>query len=63
MKGRKIFLFVVKHCNSMSVYALFLSRQAVEGAVILPENQDFSQIGVKEPKLHFITAGSKGSLQ
>lgn len=38
-----------------------LSRQAVEGAVVLPENQDFSQIGVKKPKLHFITAGSKGS--
>lgn len=44
----------------MSVYSL--SWQAVEGAVILPENQDFSQIGVNEPKLHFITAGSKGSL-
>ncbi|CAG11456.1 unnamed protein product, partial [Tetraodon nigroviridis] len=37
--------------------------EAVEGAVILPENQDFSQIGVKKPKLHFITAGSKGILR
>uniref|UniRef100_A0A674NEL3 Transducin beta like 3 n=1 Tax=Takifugu rubripes TaxID=31033 RepID=A0A674NEL3_TAKRU len=36
--------------------------EAVEGVIFLPENQDFSQIGVKNPKLHFVTAGSKGSL-
>lgn len=34
--------------------------QAVEGVVLLPINQDFSLIGVKNNNLHFITAGSKG---
>ncbi|GAA6228690.1 transducin beta-like protein 3 [Lates japonicus] len=37
--------------------------EAVEGVVLLPENQDFSQIGVKSKDLHFITAGSKGVLR
>ncbi|TWW69934.1 transducin beta-like protein 3 [Takifugu flavidus] len=37
--------------------------EAVEGVIFLPENQDFSQIGVKNPKLHFVTAGSKGILR
>lgn len=37
--------------------------EAVEGVVLLPENQDFSQIGVKSSDLHFITAGSKGVLR
>uniref|UniRef100_A0A8D3CRK1 Transducin beta like 3 n=1 Tax=Scophthalmus maximus TaxID=52904 RepID=A0A8D3CRK1_SCOMX len=37
--------------------------EAVEGVVLLPENEDFSQIGVKSKDLHFITAGSKGVLR
>ncbi|XP_029014911.1 transducin beta-like protein 3 [Betta splendens] len=37
--------------------------EAVEGVVLLPENKDFSQIGVKSKELHFITAGSKGILR
>ncbi|XP_037544273.1 transducin beta-like protein 3 [Nematolebias whitei] len=37
--------------------------EAVEGAVLLPENTDLSQIGVKSKGLHFITAGSKGVLR
>uniref|UniRef100_A0A7N9ATK4 Transducin beta like 3 n=1 Tax=Mastacembelus armatus TaxID=205130 RepID=A0A7N9ATK4_9TELE len=37
--------------------------EAVEGVVLLPENKDFSQIGVKSKDLHFITAGSKGVLR
>ncbi|XP_029364414.1 transducin beta-like protein 3 [Echeneis naucrates] len=37
--------------------------EAVEGVVLLPENEDFSQIGVKSRDLHFITAGSKGVLR
>uniref|UniRef100_UPI003AAFAA71 transducin beta-like protein 3 n=1 Tax=Centroberyx gerrardi TaxID=166262 RepID=UPI003AAFAA71 len=37
--------------------------EAVEGVVLLPENEDFSQIGVKNKDLHFITAGSKGVLR
>lgn len=28
--------------------------------MLLPENTDLSQIGVKTKDLHFITAGSKG---
>lgn len=28
--------------------------------MLLPENKDFSQIGVKSKEPHFITAGSKG---
>lgn len=35
--------------------------QAVEGVILLPDNEDLSQIGVKSKDLHFITAGSKGS--
>ncbi|XP_034566858.1 transducin beta-like protein 3 [Notolabrus celidotus] len=37
--------------------------EAVEGVVLLPDNKDFSQIGVKNTDLHFITAGSKGILR
>ncbi|KAF3700233.1 Transducin beta-like protein 3 [Channa argus] len=37
--------------------------EAVEGVVLLPENEDFSKIGVKSKDLHFITAGSKGVLR
>ncbi|KAK2833523.1 hypothetical protein Q5P01_017412 [Channa striata] len=37
--------------------------EAAEGVVLLPENKDFSQIGVKSNELHFITAGSKGVLR
>ncbi|KAM7386801.1 hypothetical protein PAMA_009431 [Pampus argenteus] len=37
--------------------------EAVEGVVMLPQKQDFSQIGVKSNDLHFITAGSKGVLR
>lgn len=36
------------------------SLQAVEGVVLLPEQTDLSQIGVKNTNLHFVTAGSKG---
>lgn len=44
-------------CSFMSV-CVFL--QAVEGVVLLPTSEDFSEIGVKNKDLHFITAGSKG---
>lgn len=37
--------------------------EAVEGVVLLPEDEDFSQIGVKNKDLHFVTAGSKGILR
>ncbi|CAL8305723.1 unnamed protein product [Merluccius merluccius] len=37
--------------------------EAVEGVVLLPEDQDLSQIGVQNNDLHFITAGSKGVLR
>nr|XP_020491885.1 transducin beta-like protein 3 [Labrus bergylta] len=37
--------------------------EAVEGVMLLPENEDFSEIGVKNNDLHFITAGSKGVLR
>uniref|UniRef100_A0A672FY32 U3 small nucleolar RNA-associated protein 13 C-terminal domain-containing protein n=1 Tax=Salarias fasciatus TaxID=181472 RepID=A0A672FY32_SALFA len=37
--------------------------EAVEGVVILPQNEDLSQIGVKSKELHFVTAGSKGVLR
>lgn len=37
--------------------------EAVEGVVLLPENEDLSQIGVKSNDLHFVTAGSKGILR
>ncbi|CAG5897727.1 unnamed protein product [Menidia menidia] len=37
--------------------------EAVEGVVVLPQNEDLSQIGVKNKNLHFITAGSKGVLR
>uniref|UniRef100_A0A3Q3BNA9 Transducin beta like 3 n=1 Tax=Kryptolebias marmoratus TaxID=37003 RepID=A0A3Q3BNA9_KRYMA len=37
--------------------------EAVEGVVVLPENTDLSQIGVRTKDLHFITAGSKGVLR
>uniref|UniRef100_A0A3P8WAM9 Transducin beta like 3 n=1 Tax=Cynoglossus semilaevis TaxID=244447 RepID=A0A3P8WAM9_CYNSE len=37
--------------------------EAVEGVVLLPNDQDYSQIGVKSKDLHFITAGSKGVLR
>ncbi|KAL2299100.1 hypothetical protein Nmel_014716 [Mimus melanotis] len=34
--------------------------ETVEAAVLLPEEGDFSQLGVKKQGLHFVTAGSKG---
>ncbi|XP_072549538.1 transducin beta-like protein 3 [Salminus brasiliensis] len=37
--------------------------EAVEGVVILPENEDYSQLGVKSKELHFVTAGTKGVLR
>lgn len=37
--------------------------ESVEGVVLLPENKDFSCIGVQNKELHFITAGSKGVLR
>ncbi|KFP83408.1 Transducin beta-like 3, partial [Acanthisitta chloris] len=37
--------------------------ETVEAAVLLPETGDFSQLGVKKPGLHFVTAGSKGILK
>uniref|UniRef100_A0A3Q3W174 U3 small nucleolar RNA-associated protein 13 C-terminal domain-containing protein n=1 Tax=Mola mola TaxID=94237 RepID=A0A3Q3W174_MOLML len=37
--------------------------ESVEGVVLLPKSKDFSQIGVKNQELHFITAGSKGILR
>ncbi|KAL7860468.1 hypothetical protein AOLI_G00168170 [Acnodon oligacanthus] len=37
--------------------------EAVEGVVVLSENKDYSQLGVKSKDLHFITAGSKGVLR
>lgn len=37
--------------------------EAVEGVVLLPKNEDLSEIGVKSKDLHFITAGSKGVLR
>ncbi|XP_026866596.2 transducin beta-like protein 3 [Electrophorus electricus] len=37
--------------------------EAVEGVIVLPENKDYSQLGVKSPELHFVTAGSKGVLR
>ncbi|KAL2101183.1 hypothetical protein ACEWY4_002944 [Coilia grayii] len=37
--------------------------ETVEGVVLLPEGEDYSDIGVKNKGLHFITAGSKGVLR
>ncbi|KAG5832192.1 hypothetical protein ANANG_G00288490 [Anguilla anguilla] len=37
--------------------------EAVEAVVLLPEEGDFSQLGVRTKGLHFITAGSKGVLR
>ncbi|KAJ4931957.1 hypothetical protein JOQ06_010393 [Pogonophryne albipinna] len=37
--------------------------EAVEGVVMLPVDEDLSQIGVKSKDMHFITAGSKGELR
>uniref|UniRef100_A0A8D0CJK8 Transducin beta like 3 n=1 Tax=Scleropages formosus TaxID=113540 RepID=A0A8D0CJK8_SCLFO len=37
--------------------------EAVEAVVLVPEGEDFPQIGVKSKGLHFITAGSKGVLR
>uniref|UniRef100_A0A8C8FHA7 U3 small nucleolar RNA-associated protein 13 C-terminal domain-containing protein n=1 Tax=Oncorhynchus tshawytscha TaxID=74940 RepID=A0A8C8FHA7_ONCTS len=34
--------------------------EAVESVVLLPEDEDFSEVGVKTKEIHFITAGSKG---
>lgn len=43
-------------------FLLFVDVQAVEGVVLLPGTSDFSQMGVKNEELHFVTAGSKGKL-
>ncbi|XP_064376115.1 transducin beta-like protein 3 isoform X2 [Dromaius novaehollandiae] len=37
--------------------------ESVEAAVLLPEKGEFSQLGVKNQGLHFLTAGSKGILK
>uniref|UniRef100_A0A8C8DW70 Transducin beta like 3 n=1 Tax=Oryzias sinensis TaxID=183150 RepID=A0A8C8DW70_9TELE len=37
--------------------------EAVEGVVLLPKDEDLSQLGVKSKDWHFITAGSKGILR
>ncbi|KAI4890463.1 hypothetical protein NFI96_025586 [Prochilodus magdalenae] len=37
--------------------------EAVEGVVVLYGNEDYSQLGVKNKELHFVTAGSKGVLR
>ncbi|XP_062840755.1 transducin beta-like protein 3 [Trichomycterus rosablanca] len=37
--------------------------EAVEGVVILPENEDYSELGAESKELHFVTAGSKGMLR
>ncbi|XP_077067777.1 transducin beta-like protein 3 [Siphateles boraxobius] len=37
--------------------------EAVEGVVLLPGTSDYSQMGVKDEELHFVTAGSKGVLR
>lgn len=37
--------------------------EAVEGVVLLPEKDNFTEIGVTNKGLHFITAGSKGVLR
>lgn len=37
--------------------------EAVEGVMLLPGKKDFSQIGVLNKDLHFVTAGSKGVLR
>ncbi|XP_034047308.1 transducin beta-like protein 3 [Thalassophryne amazonica] len=37
--------------------------ETVEGVVLLPEDKDFLEMGVKTNELHFITAGSKGVLR
>ncbi|XP_076852925.1 transducin beta-like protein 3 [Brachyhypopomus gauderio] len=37
--------------------------EAVEGVLILPENEDYSELGIKNKEMHFITAGSKGVLR
>uniref|UniRef100_A0AAZ3QBT4 U3 small nucleolar RNA-associated protein 13 C-terminal domain-containing protein n=1 Tax=Oncorhynchus tshawytscha TaxID=74940 RepID=A0AAZ3QBT4_ONCTS len=34
-----------------------------ESVVLLPEDEDFSEVGVKTKEIHFITAGSKGVLR
>lgn len=54
LKGKKRF-----SCSFIIVF--FLSVQAVEGVMLLPGKKDFSQIGVLNKDLHFVTAGSKGS--
>uniref|UniRef100_A0A8C3M008 Transducin beta like 3 n=1 Tax=Chrysolophus pictus TaxID=9089 RepID=A0A8C3M008_CHRPC len=37
--------------------------ESVEAAILLPEQGDFSRLGVKKQGLHFLTAGSKGVLK
>nr|XP_040048023.1 transducin beta-like protein 3 [Gasterosteus aculeatus aculeatus] len=37
--------------------------ETVEGVVLLPDDEDLSDIGVTSKNLHFITAGSKGVLR
>ncbi|XP_063047761.1 transducin beta-like protein 3 isoform X2 [Engraulis encrasicolus] len=37
--------------------------ETVEGVVLLPEGEDYSDLGVKNKGMHFITAGSKGVLR
>lgn len=38
----------------------FVCVQAVEGVVVLNEKSHYSQMGVKNNDLYFVTAGSKG---
>ncbi|XP_078414788.1 transducin beta-like protein 3 [Cetorhinus maximus] len=37
--------------------------ETVEAVMLLPENEDFTALGVTSKELHFITAGSKGILR
>ncbi|XP_066497692.1 transducin beta-like protein 3 [Hoplias malabaricus] len=37
--------------------------ESLEGVIVLPGNEDYSELGVKSEELHFITAGTKGVLR
>lgn len=57
----QIFIIISHHVLfHLYIFMCCLGLQAVEGVVLLPQKQDFSQIGVKSKDLHFVTAGSKG---
>uniref|UniRef100_A0A8C5GPD4 U3 small nucleolar RNA-associated protein 13 C-terminal domain-containing protein n=1 Tax=Gouania willdenowi TaxID=441366 RepID=A0A8C5GPD4_GOUWI len=57
-----------KICTVWDVHSFKATRtvpvyEAVASVAVLPEDSDFSQIGVKNKELHFITAGSRGVLR